>query len=176
MSELSSYILIAEIRKAAEEPGYVVLRSYSDFPDRFFELEKVYIDVYGGIRTFYIEEVVECGEEIQLKFQNFDTDQDVNFLHGKKVYVDAQESVLLDENTFFIHDLVGCKVLLNDKFFGNLIDVIPLEANDVYVVNNEEGKEILIPAVKDYVKSIDIESKVIHLTEMGIYLDGNDED
>ena len=72
----------------------------------------------------------------------------------------------LKENEYYIADLIGMEVYLEDgEYFGTLMDVMETGANDVYVVHLEAGKEVLIPAIKDCIKEVDVENAkmVVHL-------------
>ncbi len=175
--EEKDYFLIAEIKSVNSSDGFVGVRSHSDSAERFLHLEKVFIDIFGGMRKFIVEDVRIDRQLILIKFLNFDTSEDVSFLVGKKVFVEKTDILKIDEesNTFFIHDLIGCKVVRNDKYIGVLEEVLSLPANDVYVVKDEEGGEILIPAVKDFVLKIDIKNKVLTLVpgKFDIYDDEN---
>ncbi len=85
---------------------------------------------------------------------------------GKSLYVTREFAVPLKENEYYIADLIGMEVYLEDgKYFGTLKDVMETGANDVYVVHLEAGKEVLIPAIKDCIKEVDVENgkMVVHL-------------
>lgn len=65
------------------------------------------------------------------------------------------------DNTYKVSDLVGCSVVTEEgEALGSLVDVLPTGGNDVYIVQNEE-KEILIPALKSVVLSVDLEKRLI---------------
>ena len=98
MQDLEEFYLIAEIISVFDD-GYVRLRSYSDFPDRFFHLEKIFIDVYNEKRLFFVEDVGRNGDYFILKLENFDSGEHVDFLVGCKVYVDAKKLYPLDGET-----------------------------------------------------------------------------
>ena len=98
-----------------------------------------------------------------LKFKNFDSDNDVEFLIGSTICVSKNDVVHLDNDTHFVHDILGCKVFFNTKFFGNVVDVLSLTSNDVYVVKNDIGDEILIPVISDIIQNINIKEKIINL-------------
>ena len=73
---------------------------------------------------------------------------------------------LLEEGEFYVPDLIGMDVVTEDgKPVGKLTDVLSTGANDVYVVQGKE--EHLIPAVKEYVRSVDMEkgAMTVHLIE-----------
>ena len=65
-------------------------------------------------------------------------------------------------------DLIGCKVCTDDqKELGEVIDVFSTGSNDVYVVKDELGKQVLLPAIKEVIKNVDIENRtiIVHLLE-----------
>ncbi|MBI9070427.1 MAG: 16S rRNA processing protein RimM [Melioribacteraceae bacterium] len=155
--------LIAKIKSVVNEDGYLSIKSYSDFPERFYELEKVYIDVFGEKRKFLVEDVKYFKRQVVLKFVNFDSDEDLDFLVGKSIYVDKENVVKLDKDSFFIHDLIDSAVYVGEELFGSIKDVINLPSNDVFVINDRNGKEVLIPAVKDFIEKIDIKNKSLYV-------------
>lgn len=136
----------------------------TDFPDRFVVGLNVFIDVFGDRKLFIIEDVINDEGIVYLKFQNFDSSDSIDFLINKKIFVKEEDLVKLEADTYFVHDLIGCKVYKDLKFFGYLKEVYSLPANDVYVVDDEKGEEILIPAIEKYVKSINIKDKRIDIS------------
>ncbi len=172
---MSEFFLIAEIKAVYDSNGFISLRSYSDFPERFADLEKVYIDVFGDKRIFFVSEVEYTGSEILLKFENFDSEEDTDFLVRKKIYVESEKAVKISEGTYFIHDLIGSKVIQGVEEIGVLSDVLNLRCHDVYVVKDVNDKEILIPAVQDFIKAVKINDKTVELIP-GVDLGKDDED
>jgi len=160
---VTEYFLIAKVKSIFDELGSVIIASNSDFPERFLKLNKVLVDVFGDKREFIVEKVDLFEKDIIIKFKNFNSDDDVKFLIGKKIFVEAKDAVKLDDDTFYVHDLIGSQVLVNEKFFGHLNDVYCLPANDVYVISDENGNEILIPALKKYVEGFDSNKKILKL-------------
>lgn len=76
------------------------------------------------------------------------------------MYVSREDSRELEEGEFFIADMIGMEVLTVDgKYVGILEDVLQYSANDVYVVKGEEDKEFMIPAIKKFVPTIDIDER-----------------
>jgi 16S rRNA processing protein RimM len=185
---VNEFFLIARIISVYEKPrivqgksalksgkeGFVKIFSYSDFPERFFDLNRVYIKFFDEMKEFWVERVEKINDFILLKFKNFDTNSDASSLVGKEIFVDNENLVKLPDNYFFVHDLIGSEVFRNNKFFGKIKDVLSYPANDVYVIDNN-GEEILIPAVSDYLESFDPDKKILILTP-GDELYENDED
>jgi 16S rRNA processing protein RimM len=185
---VNEFYLIAKIVSVYEKPrvvqgksalqtgreGFVKIFSYSDFPERFFDLKRVYIDFFDEKKEFCIERVEKVKDYFLLKFKNFDTNSDAGVLVGKEVFVDADNLVKLPDDYFFVHDLIGSSVLRNNKSFGIIKDVLSYPANDVYVIENN-GEEILIPAIPDYLESYDPDLKILVLKPGdGIYEDDED--
>ncbi len=160
---MQELFLVAELSSASKKDGYLLVTPYSDFRDRYFDLDLVYIEVFGVVKGFYVEDVFSFNNDIALKFKNFDTFEDVQFLIGKKVFITSDELVELPENTFFIHDLIGSIIILGTKELGILKEVIQLPANDIYIGIDKAGKEFKFPAVKDYVEKVNIRKKVVLL-------------
>jgi 16S rRNA processing protein RimM len=77
--------------------------------------------------------------------------------------VDEANLVKLPDNHFFIHDLIGSRVIKDDKEFGIIKDVLQYPANDVYVIEDSLGKEILLPAIHRFIKSFDNVEKILRL-------------
>jgi 16S rRNA processing protein RimM len=160
---VDQYFLIAEIVAVQGSEGDVLIDSYSDFNERFFRLKNAFIEFFGNKKEFIVENVSEFNGIITLKFKGFDTSKDAQILVGKKIFIEDKNSVKLEKDLFFIHDLIGCEVIQDTKRIGKLIDVLILPSNDVYVVEEIDHKKILVPAVKDYIKSIDIKRKRLEL-------------
>ncbi|MHB1687455.1 MAG: ribosome maturation factor RimM [Ignavibacteriaceae bacterium] len=159
---MNEYFLIAKIVSAFGKEGFVRIASFSDFPDRFFNLQKVYIDFFDDKKEFFVEKAKKHKDFFALKFRNFDSQKDVRALIGKEIFVDDKNVVALPEGHFFIHDLLGSKVFRNNSEFGKLVDVLSYPANDVYVIENN-GEEFLIPAAFEFIESFDPVNKILVL-------------
>lgn len=171
---MDELFLIAEIKAVHGTNGFLLIDSFSDFSERFFELDSVYLDLFGSLKEFFVENVAEFNGRFALKFKGFETNEDVKILLGKKIYVDQGHAVKLSEGTYFIHDLIGSKVfrefplsqtnpIREFKFIGCIEDVIVLPSNDVYVISDVNKKKILVPAVKDFIKFFDPVQKRLEL-------------
>ena len=152
--------------------GEVKVFPTTDDVKRFKRLEKVTID--SGKKRFEaeIESVKFFKQFVILKFKGFDTIEDIQPYKQAKLLVDREHAVRLRKDEYFVADLIGTKVVSDEGTeLGVMTDVIETGANDVYVVKNSEGEEILFPAIKDYVKEVDLENGVITLHVMDGLLD-----
>jgi len=83
------------------------------------------------------------------------------------IYKESTKAEDLEEDEYYVSDLIGLEVLLEDgKSFGIVKDIISTGANDVYTISTKEHGEVLIPAIKDVVKKIDIKEKKIYISLM----------
>lgn len=160
---MDDLFLIAEVKAVFNSRGYLSIISFTDFPDRFFKLKEVYLDVFGAIKLIEVESVENIKGNFVLKLRNFDSADEVEAFVGKRIYVKSEDSINLPVDTYFVHDLIDSKVYVNSKFFGSVIDVLNLPANDVYVIKNPDGKEIMFPAVKKFIKNFNAEEKILEL-------------
>ena len=107
-----------------------------------------------------------------LKFKGYDSIDDIEKYKGKDLLITRDQAVELGPDENFIVDLIGLSVVTEDgEAFGTLTDVIKTGANDVYEVKTKEGKEVLLPAIKDCVLKVDLEGGMITVRIMDGLLD-----
>jgi len=155
--------LIAEVKAIRGSEGFVLIESYTDFKERFSQLNEVIVEFFGSYKNFYVDDIAFSEDKIALKFKGFNSAEDAAILLNKKIFVNKKNAVELDKDTFFIHDVIGSVVYKESEFLGNVEDVLILPANDVYVVKNKNNKRILVPAIKDYVKNFNPVEKRLDL-------------
>ena len=87
-----------------------------------------------------------------VKFKEFNSIEEVQKLRGCPLVVKREDALPLEEGEYFIGDLIGCTVYLEDgSTLGELTDVLRTGANDVYVVRKNDGSEVLVPVIPDCV-------------------------
>jgi len=160
---VDQFILIAKIVALHGFEGFLVIDSYSDNSERFYDLNTVFIEFFGNKKEFSVEEVNKIRGKFLLKLKGFDSVDDAKIFVGKKIFIDEKNSVELNDDSYFIHDLMDCDVYYGKVLLGSVEDVLILPANDVYVVKGKDKRKILIPAIKDYIKKIDPVKKRIDL-------------
>ncbi len=171
---MKEYFLIAKIVSIIGKDGFVKILSYSDFPERFFNLKNVYLDFFGEKKEFLVEKIKRQNKFFTLKFNNFNNDKDSLLLLGKDIFVDEVNIIQLPENYYFIHDLIGSKVMRNSEELGIIKDVLSYPANDVYLIEDKMRTELLIPALSELIESFDAEKKLLILKAGGGLYDDED--
>ena len=167
------YFLIAKINSLYGKNGFVKIESYSDFPERFFQLDEVFIDFWGDKKKLFVQEVIKQRKYFTLKFKNFDNEREADVFTGKDIYVEKKDVIELPAGSYFVHDLVGCRVFQADNEIGIVNDVINSPANDVIVIKGEKDKEILVPLVLEFIENFDPENKKLFLKKDIVYDDEN---
>ena len=146
--------------------GEVKVFPTTDDPNRFKVLKNVILDTDKGLIELEITGVKFFKQFVILKFKGINDINDIEKYKGKKLLVTRENAVELEEGEYFIADLIGLKVVTDeDEELGELTDVLQTGANDVYEVKMINGKEVLIPAIKDCILDVDIKEGVmkVHL-------------
>lgn len=106
-----------------------------------------------------------------LSFKEFKDINEVEKYKNCELYVTRDNAVPLDEDEYYIADVIGMEVFEEESRLGVLADVMQTGANDVFVIDLGDKKELLIPVIKDCVLDIDYEAKKINVKLMKGMLD-----
>jgi len=138
--------------------GEVKIQPWADSPDFLAGFENLFID---GAPVRLLSSRVHKGCLIAA-LEGVEGIEDAIGLKNKIVYID-REGVTLEEGRHFVADLIGLKAVdaQSDSELGTVADVLSLPSNNVYVIKGP--REILVPAVPDFVKEIDISSGIIRI-------------
>ena len=140
--------------------GEVKVFPTTDDVNRFKKLKEVILVTKKETKTLEIEGVKFFKKFAILKFKGIDSIESVMEYKGDGLYVTRENAVKLKENEYFITDLIDLQVFLeNGELLGTLKEVMLTGANDVYVVEMKNKKEVLIPAIKQCILSVEIENK-----------------
>lgn len=133
---------------------------------RYDDLEFVLLDG----KEVKIEKVKYQKDRVILKLENIDIIEDAEKLKNKYLEIPREYAIELEEDTYFITDLIGCNVVDTDgKDLGQIYDVLQTKNNDVYWI--KKPKELLIPVLLDIVLDINIEERKITIKPVGEWQD-----
>ena len=162
MKERPEYLSIGIISKPHGVKGGLVVIPITDEIEQFETMQEISVlDREGGRKNFSIEWIKINSQKIILKLEGIDDRNQAITLKG--LYLDKyfDKDYNLPQDEYYIFDLIGLKVRTAENLcIGEVIDVLTLPANDVYVVK-DGSKEYLIPAIKDVIKKIDLEEEFI---------------
>lgn len=148
--------------------GEVKVFPTTDDASRFKKLKEVIMDTGRERLTMEIEGVKFFKQYAIIKFKGYDSINDVEKYKNAKLYVTRDKAVRLKKDEYFIADLIDMEVVTQGgEYLGRVKDVLVTGANDVYVVEREDKTEILLPAIKECVREIDMErSKItVHIMD-----------
>ena len=156
------WMQIGTVGKARGLKGHVRVRPFTDDPERFYDLDEVWLQDKGGYTPLGIAEADVNGDAVYLRFNGVEDRTAAEGLNGKALFIKRKDAVELPPGVHFISDVIGCTVT-DDKgnFHGKLCEVMQPGATDVYVLRGGPRGEILFPALKDVILSMDTASKKI---------------
>ena len=146
--------------------GEVKIFPTTDDVKRFDYLKEAYIDAGKEKIKVEVSNVRYFKNLVIVKFKGIDNINDIEMYKKRELWIPREEAQELEEDEYYIADLIGMDVVLEDgSKFGTLKDVMETGANDVYVVEDDKGEEILLPAIRECILDVDVEKNVmtIHL-------------
>ena len=146
--------------------GEVKVYPTTDEPERFLELDHVLLDTGKEFWDLEIKNVRFFKNLVILKFKGIDNINDIEKYKGHDLWIPREEGQELDEDEYYIADLLGLRVILDDgSEFGTLKNVMETGANDVYIIDTNAHGEVLVPAIRECIQDIDLEKNTmtIHL-------------
>lgn len=154
------YLTIGILGKPHGIKGEILLFVRTDFPERIRKGKYVFIgDLYDA---YILESVRQHSRGLLIKFETLDSIESVEMLRGKDVFVKVSSLPPLPEGEYYHHQLLGMDVFTTEgTLLGKLTEILETGSNDVYVVKTSEGKEELIPALKQNLIKIDVSRKTM---------------
>ena len=168
MENMEQFLRVGVISSTHGIRGEVKVYPTTDDPERFLDLDEVILDTGREHKILEIEGVKFFKNQVILKFKGYDNINDIEKYLKKDLLVDREHAVELGENENFIADLIDMEVVTDEgKVLGTLTAVIETGANDVYAVKTPEGKEILLPAIRDCILDVNVDEKrmTVHVME-----------
>jgi 16S rRNA processing protein rimM len=163
---MQKYFEVGQIVNTFGINGVVKVKPFTDEIERFEELKFVLIEKNNQLVKYEIKEVKYQKQMVLLKLNGIDNMNQAETFKGCYLKIERKYAKKLPEVTYFIADLIGLNVYTDEgKLLGRLEDIYNSGSSDIYVVKNELGKQILLPAIKDVIKQIDLndEKIVVHL-------------
>jgi 16S rRNA processing protein RimM len=160
-------IAVGRISKSVGIRGEVTVIPLTDDPQRFARLETVWIGRDEATSEQYtIASVRFARSAVILKLNEIESRTVAETKRGNFVYIDSKDTWIPPAGSYFIHDIVGMEVLTDQgEVVGDIKEVLQMPANDVWVVARGKN-EILIPAVKEVIVSVDMQRRTVVIHPM----------
>lgn len=150
---------IGKILKAHGVRGTLKVMPLTDDKTRYDYLEQVYIQTKHGVKTFDVLAVRYQEKFVLLDLVGIDSMNEAEKYTDNFLAIDKEDRMPLSDNSYYIDDLIGLSVYEKESYLGKIKEVLQPGANDVYIVQAEDGKEILLPAIKSVIQNVDIENQ-----------------
>lgn len=148
--------------------GEVKVYPTTDEPEKFKKLKTVTLKTEKEEREIKLQSVKFFKKMVIVKFEGIESPEDAYQYRGATLWIPRKEAVPLSQNEYYQADLIGLSVFAEDgEELGKLTDVLETGANDVYEVTLPDNRTVLFPAIKDCVKSVDLEAGriTVHVLE-----------
>ncbi len=163
---MQKYFEVGQIVNTFGVKGILKVKPFTDDANRFEELKKEYICKKEKLEEVEIEEVKYHKDMVLLKVKGIDDMNEAEKVKGLYLKIDRENAKKLPKDTYFIADLLGLEVYSDkEELLGKVDDIFRTGANDVYVVKDEKGKQLLLPGIPEVIKEIDLEKEkiIVHL-------------
>jgi 16S rRNA processing protein RimM len=160
------YLVVGFLRRPHGVRGEIVMDIHTDFPERLRSGRKLFVGDEHKLVTLSATRPHAKG--MLVKFKGIETPEEAGQMRNQWVYVRASDVPALPQGKLYQYELFGFQVVDdNENSLGELVEIIETGANDVYVVRNESGKEILLPAIPSVVLETDPARRImrVHLLE-----------
>lgn len=165
---MQEYLEVGQIVNTNGLKGLLKINPFTDDITRFERLKTILVEHKKELLEFEIESVRYQKKQVLLKLKGIDTIEEAEKYREDYLKINRNKEEKLPEDTYYIVDLIGLDIYTeNGELLGKLDDIFSTGSNDVYVVKNSEGKQILLPAISNVIKNIDLEQKkiVVNLIE-----------
>jgi 16S rRNA processing protein RimM len=172
----TAFITIARLAKVQGRVGEISAELYTDFPERFEQRRTLYAwtPESGERRELHLEEFWPHKGGMVFKFEGVDSIEEAEKLLRSEIQIPAQERAELEPGACYVSELLGCLVLevsgaeqgeqSAGRAIGTVVDVnFGAGTAPLLIVNNESGREFMIPFVEGFTKKLDLKGKRIEM-------------
>lgn len=157
---MDNYFVIGKIVNTQGIKGEMRVLPMTEDVKRFDELDFIYLDLKGKIEKYNIKSIRYHKQFVLINLEGITDMTSAERLKGAEIKITEDMVLPLDENEYYIRDIYDMEVVTEEgEFLGSIKDIIYTGANDVYCVKDNEGNEILIPAIKQCILNVDVVNK-----------------
>ena len=160
------YLTVGFLRRPHGVQGEIIMDLHTDFPERMKRGRKLFVGEDHQAMTLTSVRPHQNG--LLVKFKGIETNEAAGAFRNTWVYIQAKDAPPLPDGRIYQHELYGFKVVdENENPLGELVEIIETGANNVYVVRDDSGKEILLPAIPSVILELDAGRRLmkVHLLE-----------
>ena len=156
------YLSIGFLRPPHGLRGEIIMDLHTDFPERMKRGRKLFVG--ADYKPLTLEGVREHGKGVLVKFKDIETSEDAGQYRNQWVFIKTKDAPPLPEGQIYQYELIGFKVVdESDNPLGELVEILETGANDVYIVRDDSGKEILLPNIPSVILDLDAGRRLIRV-------------
>jgi 16S rRNA processing protein RimM len=170
-----AFLAVGKVRRPHGVAGDVLVEIYTDFPERL----QTKATIYAGEKHIPLTILRQRSHNdgVLIAFDGFTTPEQVGRFRNQILYIKRVDAAELPEGEYYFHELVGLAVTdETGELLGKVTEIVETGANDVYVVTNDAGQELLLPAIPDVILNVDLVSKSMKVHLLPGLLDTGDLD
>lgn len=140
------------------------MKVFTDYPERLPDIPTLYLraEHTPQYEPYRANRIRRHPKGLLIHFDGVRDRDEAEALRDLEVHISIKDAVPLEEGEYYLFQLIGIRVVTDEgKELGHLTNVLETGANDVYVVITDEGKEILLPAIPDVIRQVDIPAGVM---------------
>ncbi|MDO5557661.1 MAG: ribosome maturation factor RimM [Clostridia bacterium] len=163
---MKEYFEVGQVVNTFGIKGEVKVKPFTDEPTRFDEFRKVFVEQGANLNEFEIENVKYHKNVVLVKFKGIEDINKAETLRGAFIKIHRKDAKKLDKDTYFIADLLGLEVYTDENLLlGRVDDIYETRSNDVYVIKDKLGKQVLLPGTKEVIKQVDFKNEkiIVHI-------------
>lgn len=160
------YLAVGFLRRPHGVRGEIIMDLHTDFPERMSEGRRLFIG--EGHEPVTVASVRTHQKGMLVRFEGIETPEDAGRFRNQWLYVNSADVPELPDDQLYQHELFGFSAVDEaGNVLGELVEIIETGANDVYVIRDESGREILLPAIPAVILELDPERRLmrVHLLE-----------
>ena len=163
---MQNFLEIGQIVNTFGIKGMVKVVSYADDVTIFKKLKNIYLRSNKNREKYEIEEVKFQNNFVLLKLKGIENQEDANLLKNKYIDIDRKDEPELEDDTYYVADLIGLQVYTDQNVLLGVVDDIQnFGSSDIYYVKTQDGKQILLPGIPDVIKEINLDDGkiIVHI-------------
>lgn len=153
----TEFIIIGKVLSPRGNKGKIKVEVATDFPERFSKSSNIYVNK----QPVTIESVEWHSGKVIIKLDTINSIKDAEKLRGQYLEIHRDQPYQLPEDSYYHFQLIGLEVqTINGDVLGKITDILTGSSNDIYVVSGDRG-EILVPAIEDIIKSVNLKEGIL---------------
>ncbi len=150
------YFEIGQISNTHGLKGEMKVRPFTEKNEDYAKLENILVDFNGTLKEYTVESVRYQKDVVLMKLKGVDDIEEAEKLKGHYIKIPRDSAKKINEDEYFIADLLGCEVYQDETLLGVLDDVFTAGGSDVYVVKRKGKQDLLLPAISSVIKKVDV--------------------